>query len=236
MAATSKTPDGRQARWAQHNRARRQVIIDAAVDVIGDSTPGEEVHVQQIADRAGLSRTVLYRHFGDRSDLDRAVQHDIVDRLRGELIPALSLQGTPTEIVRRVVAAYVGWAVENQALHRFVEREVGGEGRSVFDEAVEEIAGQIEGLIVVVVDTMASELDRATQDALDPLVFGVVGTALGAVRRWLSRAVLAPPLEEFVDLLSEAVWNAIAGLARARGMVLDPNLPVDRLFESSDPR
>lgn len=237
MAATSKAPDGRQARWAQHNRARRQVILDAAVDVIGASAPGEEVHVQQIADRAGLSRTVLYRHFADRADLDRAVQHDIVDRLRGELIPALSLEGTPTAIIRRVVAAYVGWAVDNPSLHRFVEREVGGgEGRAVLDEAVEQIAEQIEGLIVVVVESLRLELDDTSRDGLDPLVFGLVGTALNAVRRWLARPTLFPPHEEFVDLLSEAVWHAIAGLAGARGLTLDPDIPVERLFEPSTPR
>jgi hypothetical protein len=82
------------------------------------------------------------------------------------------------------------------------------------------------------VDSMRLQLDDTSRDGLDPLVFGVVGTALNAVRRWLARARLAPPHEEFVDLLSEAVWHAIAGLARARGLVLDPDVPVDRLFES----
>lgn len=235
MAATGKAPDGRQERWAQHNRTRRQVIIDAAVDAIGAAGPGEEIHVRQVAERAGLSRTVVYRHFGDRADLDRAVQHDIVDRLRGELIPALSLTGSPTAIVRRIVAAYVGWAVEHPALHRFLEREVvSDEGRPVLDEAVEQIAGQIEGLIVVVVETLRLELDDTSRDGLDPLVFGVVGTALNTVRRWLARPEVAPPREELVDLLSEAIWHAIAGLAAARGLSLDPDVPVERLFEGAD--
>lgn len=232
-AGTRKAPDGRQVRWAQHNRARRQVILDAAVEVIGEAPPGEEVHVQQIAERAGLSRTVIYRHFDDRTDLDRAVQGDIVDLIRGELVPALTLEGTPVEIIHRVVAAYVGWAVEHQSLHRFVERDLGeggaGGGISAIDQAVSEIAGQVEQLIVLAVETLGVQVDRASEQALDPLVFGLVGAGFGAVRRWLGRPVVEPSREELVALLTEAVWHQIAGLAAARGLVLAPDVPVEDL-------
>lgn len=234
-AATRKSPDGRQVRWARHNQERRQVIIDAAIEVIGSSPQAEEVHVQQIAERAGLSRTVVYRHFGDRADLDRAVQAAVVDLIRGELIPALSLEGTPVEIIRRIIAAYVGFAVDHPALHRFVERPLPGEesGGSALDGAVSQIATQIEQLIVLAVDTLDVELEDAATRALDPLVFGLVGAAFNAVRRWLGRPEVEPAREEFVDLLTEAAWHQIAGMAKARGLDLDPDVPVEELLAAA---
>ena len=81
MPTSPPRPDGRQARWDRHNQERRQRILDAAIAVVESGEPGAEVHVQQIAEQAGLSRTVVYRHFADRSDLDRAVQTAIVDDL-----------------------------------------------------------------------------------------------------------------------------------------------------------
>ncbi len=75
-----RVPDGRQARWDKHNQARRQAILDAALAVVEAGAPGAEFHVQQIADRAGLSRTVVYRHFADRADLDQAVQTEMLAR------------------------------------------------------------------------------------------------------------------------------------------------------------
>ena len=77
MPASGKSPDGRQARWDKHNQERRQVILDAAIAVVEAGEPGAEFHVQQIADRAGLSRTVVYRHFADRADLDQAIQAEM---------------------------------------------------------------------------------------------------------------------------------------------------------------
>ena len=86
--------DGRQLRWDSHNQARRQHILDAAIDVLADSEPGAEVHVQQIADRAGLSRTVVYRHFADRADLDKIPATSLWTR---EQQPGVPPSRTPAE-------------------------------------------------------------------------------------------------------------------------------------------
>src|SRR3954453_13030862 len=114
--------DGRQLRWDSHNPARRQHILDTAIGVLADPERGAEVHVQQIADRAGLSRTVVYRHFADRADLDSAGHGRALDLLRIELVPALSFEGTPVEIIRRIVSASVGWASEPPSLHEFAQQ------------------------------------------------------------------------------------------------------------------
>jgi AcrR family transcriptional regulator len=223
------TTDGRRRRWDQHKAERRRVVLDAAVEVIEEGAPGEEVHVQQIADRAGLSRTVLYRHFADRADLDRAIQTEIVDRVWAEIVPVLSLEGTPVAVVRRIVAAYVGWAAAHPALHRFAEADVPGDGPSPLSRMVAQVAEQIEGLITLGAELLGVPLDDDLRGALDPLVFGLVGAGMASVRRWTAQDDRVTP-EVFVDLLTQAVWLQIAGMAAARGVVIDPDRPVQELF------
>lgn len=221
--------DGRRRRWDQHKAERRRVVLAAALEVIEESAPGDDVHVQQIADRAGLSRTVLYRHFADRADLDRAIQAEIVDRVWGEIVPVMSLDGTPVEVVRRIVAAYVGWAAAHPALHRFAEADVPGTGPGPLALMVERAATQIEGLITLGAELLEVPLDDDLRSALDPLVFGLVGAGMASVRRWTTQADRVAT-DVFVDLLTQAVWLQIAGMAAARGVVIDPDRPVQDLF------
>src|SRR5918994_2066962 len=121
MSTSGKSPDGRQARWDKHNQERRQVILDAAVAVVEAGEPGAEFHVQQIAERAGINRSVVYRHFTDRADLDHAILVEIVEGVMEQLLPALTLDGTVRDIIDRIVVAYVDWAASHPALHRLVD-------------------------------------------------------------------------------------------------------------------
>jgi AcrR family transcriptional regulator len=225
--------DGRQLRWDGHNQARREHILDAAIEVLGDSEPGTEVHVQQIADRAGLSRTVVYRHFADRADLDAAVQGRALELLRGELVPALGFEGTPVDIIGRIVSAYVGWASRHPSLHEFAQQDPPGPGVGQMEQAVQQIAGQIEDLINAGVEVLHVRLDDDELAMLDPLVFGLVGAVFNATRRWLSRPERRPTRERFVELVTDAVWLQIAAMAKARGVDLAPDVPVEALLETA---
>ena len=225
--------DGRQLRWDGHNQARRQHILDAAVAVYEATDPGTEVHVAQIAEQAGLSRTVVYRHFADRADLDAAVQGRTLELLRTVLVPALSFEGTPVDIIARIVSAYVGWASEHPALHELAQQDPPGPGVGQMEQAVALIAGQIEDLINVGVEVLGVRLDEDEAVALDPLVFGLVGAVFTSTRRWLSRPERRPDRERFAELVTEAIWFQIAGLARARGVELDPDLPVEHLLDAA---
>lgn len=205
-------------------------MLEAALLAIEEAGPGEEVHVQQIAERAGLRRTVLYRHFADRADLDRAIQTEIVDRVWGEIIPVLSLEGTPVQVIRRIVAAYVGWAATHPALHRFAELDVPGDGPSPLGRMVGQIASQIEVLITLGAELLEVPIDDDLRAALDPLVFGLVGAGMGAVRRWVGRPERVPEADVFIDLVAQSIWFQLAGMAAARGAVIDPNVSLQEIF------
>lgn len=222
--------DGRTHRWDEHKATRRRVVLEAALAAIEAAGPGADVHVQQIAERAGLSRTVIYRHFADRADLDRAIQAEIVDRVWGEIIPVLTLDGTPVEVIRKIIAAYAGWADDHPALLRFAELDVPGDGPGPLSEMVSQVATQVEALISVGADLLQVPIDDDLRTGLDPLVFGLVGAAMTAVRRWLDRPERAPEPEVFVDLVTQSIWSQLAGMASARGVVIEPDVHLQELF------
>ncbi len=221
--------DGRQARWDKHNEERRAQILDAAVAVIGEGEPGDEFHVQQIAARAGLNRTVVYRHFDDRADLDRAIRAHISDDLTAGLIPEVSLDGTINQIIRRVVTSYVDWVVDHPAAHAFAAQELSGP----FEQGTDRIATAINDILQVAITLLGAELDDDEQALVDPLAHGLVGAVFGAVRRWVSREPRAPEAKALVDLLSQSVWNLLDGHARRLGLDLDPDLALADLLPAA---
>jgi AcrR family transcriptional regulator len=212
--------DGRQARWDKHNEERRAQILDAALAVIGEGEPGADFHVQQIALRAGLNRTVVYRHFEDRADLDRAIRAHILDDLTDGLIPEVTLDGTVNQIIRRIIAAYVDWVVEHPAAHAFAAQELSGP----FEQGTDRIAHAVNDILELAIALLGAELDDDERALVDPLAHGLVGAVFGAVRRWVSREPRAAAGTALVDLLSQSVWNLLDGHARRLGLTIDPDL------------
>lgn len=222
--------DGRRLRWLAHNQARRRVIIDAAVRVLERAEPGEDVQVQLIAEEAGLARTVLYRHFHDRVDLDLAVQKHICKDLGRELLPALSYDGEPVVIIRRIVEAFVKWATAHPTLFWFIELELPGPGPHPLAESIEQVGGQIESLMNSVVQYYGIELSADDRAGLDPWVFGLIGQVFSTVRRWSSRLEVTPSADHLVSMLADSLWHQINGMAASRNIDV-PDVPLIELLQ-----
>ncbi|MET3963652.1 AcrR family transcriptional regulator [Marmoricola sp. OAE513] len=231
VPAPSGGGDGRGERWAAHREERRAQILDAAIVVIEREPIGAEIHVRQFAEEAGLGRAVLYRHFTDRADLDRAIQKRIIELLMDELVPQFELSGTIQQIIERIVHAYVAWAAEHPALHRIGASESqDAERLGDVIQATEQIGGLIAMLVTSGASLLSVELDEDDKHILDPLVFGIVGQAVGTVRFWLAREEQVPSADVLANHLARSVWFQIEGHARDRGAVLDPNLSLDDLI------
>lgn len=222
--------DGRRARWDDHKRERRTAIIDAAIELIEQHAPGTEVHVQEIADRAGIARPVLYRHFADRSDLDKAVQSRAIEMILDEMDLAAMLEGTISDVIHRIVGTYVAWADAHPALHRVAVREGLGNLGSPLRNAVQAISEVIGPLIRAGAAQYGATLDKDDEDALDLLIFGLVSSAVGAVRLWLSRPERLPSAAALTDRIADSVWFQLEGLARVRGGEIDPARPIAEII------
>lgn len=218
---TESGTDGRSTRWETHKARRRVDVLDAAIDAIEHEGPA--VGLQRIADGAGLPRSVVYRHFADRADLDEQVRQRITTLLMAELEPALRPEGTMAQAIRRAVDAYLGWIEHHPRLHSFLGRGSDPAATSARPSAETRQA----------VTAKATELFAAALDGLDApaelasaLASGLVGFVDAAVNSWLADKDAAMSTAELAAFLSRSIWSVLDQNLRALDVELDPEMPL----------
>lgn len=114
------TTDGRDTRWAGHRTTRRHELVSHALRAI--RVQGATVGMDDIAARAGTSKTVIYRHFGDRAGLYDAVVESVHAYIHEGLTAALQL--TDTDDLGRLAGdladAYLLLVERDPEIYRFV--------------------------------------------------------------------------------------------------------------------
>jgi AcrR family transcriptional regulator len=106
--------------------ARRRALLDAADRAI--VRDGPEVSMVTIAAEAGVTKPILYRHFGDKSGLYQALAdrhvRTVLARLRpGFAEPGADLRGR----ARATITTYLDLVSANLNLYRFLFHRAGAE-------------------------------------------------------------------------------------------------------------
>ncbi|MFB9729159.1 TetR/AcrR family transcriptional regulator [Haloechinothrix salitolerans] len=225
-ANTRPDVDGRATRWDAHKTRRRRQLLDAAVTAI--ETLGPTVGVKQIAEQAGVPRSVLYRHFADRADLDEQISQRIVDLLQSQLAPTLRPRGTATEAIRRVVGTYLDWIEQHPHLYTFL----GAHGRTPAGGS-RVVAGTKAALAAQVAELFATATRTAGRDAsfAPTVASGLVGFVDATVNHWLADKRRMISTEELAEYLTRSIWSVLDGNARALGIQIDPDRPISDLLD-----
>src|SRR3954471_15195336 len=109
MSRRTREPD---ADRAARREKRRTELLDAAVTAI--RREGSTVSMEVIAAEAGVTKPIVYKHFGDRSGLAAAIGERFGSELVGTLESALHRTDLePEQLVRATIDAYL----------EFVDRE-----------------------------------------------------------------------------------------------------------------
>ncbi|MBB3037710.1 MULTISPECIES: TetR/AcrR family transcriptional regulator [Hoyosella] len=217
--------DGRSLRWEDHKAARRNQVLDAAMSAI--DAEGAGVGVQQIAARAGLPRSVVYRLFRERGDLDEQVRGHIVSTLMVSLAPALAPEGKAETAIVRAINTYVSWIAEHPNLHHFL-----GSGSKRRPATVSKVvSGTKTAIGLYVTDVFATALRRAGADesGAETIAFGVIGLVDAAVNRWLSSRTRSISKDKLAELVSRSAWHVIHGSLSDLGIEIDPDTPLSEL-------
>ncbi|TSE01453.1 TetR/AcrR family transcriptional regulator [Skermania sp. ID1734] len=225
-ATAKEAVDGRTVRWDEHKAQRRDLILTAAVQAVRDS--GGQVGVQEIAERAGLPRSVVYRLFEDRKDLDEQLRVRILNDLMAQLAPTLTPHGTLPEAIGRSVDAYVGWIVANPRLHQFLGSGSASNptrGSRVVYGTRTAIAVQVMGLFENLLRTRTEHVEIA-----EPLAFGLVGLVDASVNRWLNKSSNKVSPQQLSEFLRVSIWQVLDGNLRTLGIELDPDTQVAELL------
>jgi AcrR family transcriptional regulator len=188
----------RQARRAE----RRAEMVEAAMDAV--RTHGPAVSVAEIAAAAGITKPVLYRHFADRADLQRAVGQEAVALLMRRMAPALAVEGDMPSTIHGIVDTFLAGIEAEPELWRFVVHHPIGRAE-VVDDAREQIAR----LVTVLIG------DRLREDGLDSggaevWAQGLVGMVQSAGDWWLERRTMSRAT--LTGYLTTVIWSGLSGV------------------------
>ncbi len=219
--------DGRDARWDEHRQNRHERILTTAIAMIDAGR--RDVGVAAIAAEAGVPRSVVYRLFKDREDLDEQIRQRIVDGMVADLAPALVVRGTIRTAVRRAVATYVEWVQEHAELHRFLgsgsasHPEHGSPamfgGKAGFVRMASEI---IESLLVPM-----SAPRKVPRGLVADLATGLVGMTDSVVNGWLAAdPATRSTAAGLTRFLAEAACGQVVAAAGIAKLEIDLDRPL----------
>lgn len=112
------TVDGRSARWEVHREERRRALIKATRRAI--HRLGPDASMEDIATKAGTSKSVFYRYFGDKSGLRQAVGTVVIRQMQDTIAAARQGATEPREGVTAMVQAYLHMAQTSPNVYFFV--------------------------------------------------------------------------------------------------------------------
>lgn len=183
--------------------ARRAQLLGAARDVFA-AQGYHAAAMDDIADRAGVSKPVLYQHFPSKLELYRALLTTYAEELVGRLRNAIEQTSNNEQRIHAAVSAYFDF--------------VAGEGRSYRLVFASDLRSEPEAAAVIdraLTDCIDVVTDAVTTDAgLDHerarlLAVGLVGLSQVTAQYWLDSGQ-AVPQDEAVELMSRLAWRGIA--------------------------
>lgn len=198
-------PDGRSTRWEAHRRARRAELVDAALIAIRRHGPA--VGMDEVAEVAGTSKTALYRHFSDKSQLYLAVCTRVAETLLSQLREVLRPGVGGRAALRAGIDAYLQLIESDPQVYQFVVHH------PALDRPVDD--DPFGGLVQLIGDRVAAVLEpRLRQAGLDPAValpwgYGLVGLVRAAADPWLEGRVNIERVG-LRDDLTALLWGGLA--------------------------
>jgi AcrR family transcriptional regulator len=184
--------------------ARRAQLLVAARDVFA-AQGYHAAAMDDIAEKAGVSKPVLYQHFPGKLELYRALLTTYADELVERVRDAIARTQDNRERVEAAVSAYFDFvAGEGQAYRLVFESDLRGEP---------EAAAVVEGALTRCIDIVAEAVttDAGLDDARARLLaVGLVGLSQVAAQYWLD-SDQAVPRDEAVALMSGLAWRGLAG-------------------------
>jgi AcrR family transcriptional regulator len=99
--------------------ANREIILDKALDLF-TSRGYDAVGVQEIADASAVTKPTLYHYFGSKQGLLKCLLTVRFDRLVQKVREAAGYAGDLPQSLRRIAAAYFGFAGEDPVSYRLL--------------------------------------------------------------------------------------------------------------------
>jgi len=195
-------------RPARLPRSARRVQLLAAAQEVFVANGYHAAAMDDIAERAGVSKPVLYQHFPSKLELYLALLDQHVDVLGEHVRSALQATDDNRARVDGCIAAYFD----------FVD-DPGGAFRLVFESDLRNepaVRERVERSLQISVDALADTIARDTglgRQEAQLLSCGLAGLAEVSARWWLASEGQVPN-DRAVSLLAALAWRGISGYPR----------------------
>ena len=200
------TSDARPRRLPRQERRRQ--LLDAALEVFV-SQGYHAAAMDDIAERAGVSKPVLYQHFPGKLDLYLALLDQSVDELLTTVRTALDSTGDNKQRVAATFTAYFEYvAGEGQAFRLVFESDLANE------EAVRKRLERGQEQCARMISPMVKHDAGLDDDEAHLLSVAMVGLAQVTARYWLAERDRIPR-ETAEQLVARLAWRGISGWPRS---------------------
>jgi AcrR family transcriptional regulator len=201
---TAASGGAQTARPTRLPRSARRKQLLAAAQQIFVAQGYHAAAMDEIAERAGVSKPVLYQHFPGKLELYLALLDTHCDAIIAKVRSAMLATPDNKERVKGAVQAYFDFMDhESEAFRLVFESDLRN------DPQVRERVERVEqGCIAAVTDTIISDTG-VDQAAAALLASGVVGAAGQSAQYWLATGRRTPK-EDAEALVAALIWRGIA--------------------------
>jgi AcrR family transcriptional regulator len=209
VSRTTHASRATRGRSAAERAARRSELLDAAHGVI--TTAGPEASMRAIAAAAGITKPVLYRYFGDKGGLYRALADRYLSTLVGAVRQALTGPVDTRGRARATIDAYLRFIESQPGVYRFLAHRAPVEQpdtHTAVSETIRRLGDEIG-------EALAAELDLEGRPAgvAVALGHGIVGMVQAAGDWWLEQATMSR--DELTDSLTTLLLGGLGALDTA---------------------
>lgn len=180
--------------------------------------------VEEIASRAGVSKPVVYEHFGGKEGIYAVVVDREVQALTGVLTGALEAGGHPKILLERTALALLEYIETSEDGFRILVRDSPvAQATGTFSSLIGDVATQVEHLL-------ADQFKRRGLNSSSSPLYAqmLVGMVALTGQYWLD--VRRPKKTDVAAHLVNLAWNGLSGMERKPTLtgepaVVDPAAP-----------
>ena len=186
---------------------RREQLLDVSRQLFAEKG-FEGTSVEEIAQRALVSKPVVYEHFGGKEGIYAVVVDREIQNLTGALTRALEAGGHPQVLLERTALALLGYIEESEDGFRILVRDSPvTQSTGTFSSLIGDVAMEVEHLLA----------NQFTRNNLDPRTAPIyaqmlVGMVALTGQYWLDAR--SPNKTEVAAHLVNLAWNGLSGMQR----------------------
>lgn len=188
---------------------RRAQLLEAANDVF-TAYGYHAAAMDDIAEAAGVSKPVLYQHFGSKLDLYLALVDASCDRLVHVVTKALDSTEENRDRVVAAMGAFYEFVSSTSGQFRFVfESDLTGDGQ------VQQRLWKVNNDIADPIAQVIGDDTGLPYEQSKLLAISLVGIAQVSARYWVSGGTQRIALAEAKQLVSNLAWRGIGGFPKS---------------------